>query len=100
AASPSGAPTLTTKQRDPPLLKKPYTAWARCVEACPKSPKVFTNVDQFVMSTASFTGPRADSPRNPTVFVPTASMGFAPRSTSSTYTPGDRELVAIGDASF
>jgi hypothetical protein len=22
-------PTLTMKQRDPPLLKNPYTAWAR-----------------------------------------------------------------------
>jgi hypothetical protein len=75
---------LTTKHREPPLLKKPYTAWAKCSEQSLKSPNVFTNCDQFVISTDSLSGPFADSPRNPTVLVPTASMGLEPRSTSST----------------
>jgi hypothetical protein len=83
-AATSGAPTLTMKQREPPLLKNPYTACARATEQCSKSPNVRTNCDQFVISTGSFIGPRVDSPRNPTVLVPTASIGLEPRSTSST----------------
>src|SRR5215468_6219127 len=82
--APSGAPTLTTKHREPPLLKKPYTACAKCSLQSLKSPKVRTNCDQLVISTDSFSGPLDDSPRNPTVLVPTASIGLDPRSTSST----------------
>ena len=50
----------------------------------------FVNWDQFVTKTGLLTGPLVDVPRKPTVFVPTASIGFEPRSTSSTYTPGER----------
>src|SRR5205823_7710509 len=81
--------TLQTKALVPPLLKNPYTAWARKVE-CPKSPKVRVYCAQLVTRTASLVGPTDDSPMNAAVDVPTASMGFEPRSTSSIYTPGDR----------
>src|SRR5438128_5685656 len=86
--------TLQTNALLPPLLKNPYTACARCVE-CEKSPKVRVYCAQLVISTASLVGPTDDSPMNAAVEVPTASMGFEPRSTSSMYTPGDRYDVAI-----
>src|SRR6266852_8188208 len=86
--------TLQMKALVPPLLKNPYTACASRVE-CEKSPKVRVNCAQLVTSTASFDGPTDDSPMNAAVEVPTASMGFEPRSTSSIYTPGDRYDVAI-----
>ena len=74
--------TLQTNALVPPLLKKPYTAWDRWVE-CWKSPKVRVYCAQLVISTASLVGPTDDSPMNAQVEVPTASMGFVPRSTSS-----------------
>src|SRR5262244_2286588 len=74
--------TLQTNALVPPLLKKPYTAWESNVE-CWKSPKVRVYCAQLVTSTASFVGPTDDSPMNAQVEVPTASMGFDPRSTSS-----------------
>src|SRR3954469_11412877 len=86
--------TLQTNAFVPPLLKNPYTACARCVE-CEKSPKVRVYCAQLVISTASLVGPTCDSPMKAAVEVPTASMGFEPRSTSSMYTPGDRYDVAI-----
>src|SRR5262249_48142461 len=86
--------TLQTNALVPPLLKTPYRACARLVE-CEKSPKVRVYCAQLVISTASLVGPTDDSPMNAAVEVPTASMGFVPRSTSSMYTPGDRYDVAI-----
>src|SRR5439155_7254073 len=74
--------TLQTNALVPPLLKKPYRACARWVE-CVKSPKVRVYCAQLVISTASLVGPTDDSPMNAQVEVPTASMGFDPRSTSS-----------------
>src|SRR3989440_7234188 len=74
--------TLQTKALLPPLLKNPYRACARWVE-CVKSPKVRVYCAQLVISTASLVGPTHDSPLNAQVEVPTASMGFDPRSTSS-----------------
>src|SRR5712691_11658587 len=62
---------------------------------CWKSPKVRVNCAQLVTSTASLVGPTDDSPMNAQVEVPTASIGFEPRSTSSMYTPGDRYDVAM-----
>src|SRR4051812_16083956 len=79
--------TLQTKALVPPLLKNPYRAWARRVE-CEKSPKVRVYCAQLVISTASLVGPTDDSPMNAAVEVPTASMGFEPRSTSSMYKIG------------
>src|SRR5213595_1539902 len=73
--------TLQTKALLPPLLKNPYRACARWVE-CVKSPKVRVYCAQLVISTASLVGPTDDSPMNAQVEVPTASMGFDPRSTS------------------
>src|SRR4051812_8178961 len=86
--------TLQMKALVPPLLKNPYTACARWVEWV-KSPNVRVYCAQLVISTASLVGPTDDSPMNAAVEVPTASMGFEPRSTSSMYTPGDRYDVAI-----
>src|SRR5712671_5781144 len=86
--------TLQTKALVPPLLKNPWTACARLVE-CEKSPNVRVYCAQLVISTASLVGPTDDSPMNAAVEVPTASMGFEPRSTSSIYTPGDRYDVAM-----
>src|SRR2546428_589807 len=74
--------TLQTNALLPPLLKNPYRACARLVE-CVKSPKVRVYCAQLVISTASLVGPTDDSPMNAQVEVPTASMGFDPRSTSS-----------------
>src|SRR6266478_4074785 len=74
--------TLQTNALVPPLLKNPYRACARLVE-CVKSPKVRVYCAQLVISTASLVGPTDDSPMNAQVEVPTASMGFDPRSTSS-----------------
>src|SRR5438067_2508581 len=65
--------TLQTNALVLPLLKKPYTEWARNVE-CWKSPKVRVYCAQFVTSTASLVGPTDDSPMNAQVEVPTASM--------------------------
>src|SRR5438270_13221904 len=90
--------TLQTNALVPPLLKNPYTAWASRVE-CWKSPNVRVYCAQLVISTASFVGPTDDSPMNAAVEVPTASMGFEPRSTSSMYTPGDRYDVAMNYSS-
>src|SRR2546421_12276626 len=46
-------------------------------------------------SAGSSSGARAVNPTNAATAVPTPSMGLDPRSTSSTYTPGDR-YVGMG----
>src|ERR671933_1202407 len=82
-------PTLTTKQRPPPLMKNPYTACERLVLGrylpCSSWPtNVDRNCDQLSIGVGSLTGAesRGASPMNAAVLVPTACIGWNPDGTS------------------
>ena len=55
-----------------------------------KSPKVCVNWPQLDTSVGVLKGPSAAKPTKAATAVPTPSIGRAPASTSSTYTPGVR----------
>src|SRR6266545_1471040 len=83
---PGLGPTLTTQQREPPLRKKPYTAFDNGVLAAPSETNSRTNWVQLSNQRIWFVGASAfgAAPTNPGVLVPTASIGRAPVETSST----------------
>src|SRR4029079_1244579 len=95
----SGAPPRTTQHTEPPFWKNPKTECARYAPSMNGplsgslgSPKIFANCVQVEIRIGVLTGPPGARPTNAAIDVPTPSIGFEVEGTSSTYTPGVREV--------